>query len=489
MIILLWLFTGVWPYIKIFLSLLMWFLSPQRLSVMSRGRVFLWIDALAKLSVIDIFTLIVGVALLLVFIGGPDESYLGDEVMYSLKAVVVPRAGFYCIIVAQRISRVSSRFFLEYHEQVIQAAATMHDRARQSQNAMYSLPGTLSSSNELYKDEKFQDHSGQHLPFSPTLAKPLDDHEASSIPSSGKIEPQKRKLPQADIRWGTIGVYFCGLSILIIAIIGAIFAPSISLDASSIAALAIDSDKSYEEIAGAYGVFLVISGVLLKARFVFDETMDYIGFGFLLFAFAVSVGMVLIIQIYQFIKRMMEKRKSPKEEQKHSHDGCGIPFYIRLRKWRHMEIYFISLAIGTWQLGSISSYAIYFYCQILYQSFELLAFVGLVEETSAQCYQVQASLPENLSIILGSVCILVVTFVLQAKAQYVKNVKDGLRWIDDGDVPHLSLAWSSDQSRNLKYSHLSMGLTASMSWDTNDTDCSEGNCNSESRRTEDDSQD
>ena len=111
MIILLWLFTGVWPYIKILLSLLMWFLSPHRLSVMSRGRVFLWIDALAKLSVIDIFTLIVGVALLLVFIGGPDESYLGDEVMYSLKAVVVPRAGFYCIIVAQRISRVSSRFF------------------------------------------------------------------------------------------------------------------------------------------------------------------------------------------------------------------------------------------------------------------------------------------------------------------------------------------------------------------------------------------
>jgi hypothetical protein len=90
----------------------------------------LWIDALAKLSVIDIFTMLLGVAILLIFIGGPDESLSTDGVLYSMKAVVIPRAGFYCIIIAQRMSRVSSRFFLEYHERVIDSASRDYDRKK-----------------------------------------------------------------------------------------------------------------------------------------------------------------------------------------------------------------------------------------------------------------------------------------------------------------------------------------------------------------------
>jgi len=124
MIVLLWVFTVIWPYIKLCLSLLMWMAPPNRLSVTNRGKILLWIDAAAKLSVIDIFTVIVGVALLLVFIGGPDESYSQDDnMLYSMKAVIVPGGAFYCMIISQRISRVSSRFFLEYHNHVVKHAA------------------------------------------------------------------------------------------------------------------------------------------------------------------------------------------------------------------------------------------------------------------------------------------------------------------------------------------------------------------------------
>eukprot|EP00980_Cylindrotheca_fusiformis_P001033 scaffold279_cov90-Cylindrotheca_fusiformis.AAC.3 len=487
MVILLWIFTGVWPYIKIFLSLAMWIIPPTYLSVARRGRILLWNDTLAKLSIIDIFTLIVGVALLLVFIGGPDESFSSDDVMYSLKAIVVPRGGFYCIIIAQRISRVSSRFLLEYHEQAIQHAAKVHKSKSLHQHQ-------VNDDDDESEDTDQDDSSGSALraPSPPSEydnestplsgGHPVGDVEMSSLPLSTNQgagaedeESTSSTASNKETRWGIIGAIFAGITILIVFIIGAIFAPSISLDTTSVGALAIESDKTYAEVVGSYGVFVVISGVLVKARFVFDDTADYIGFGLLLLAGVVSVGMVFIIQAYQFIKRKLKERKEPpkKEGPSYGHKGCGIPFYIRLRKWRHMEIYMISVGIGIWQLGSITSYAIYLYCEILHRTFDFMAFVGLVESSSAECYNVQAVLPENLSIILGSFGILMISFILQARAQYKKNIVESLRWIDDEDVPRLSLAWSTDMSKNSKYSHLllsgSSSLTASTSWDTLDT--------------------
>merc|ERR1712013_886662 len=126
-VVLIWIFAVIWPYIKIFLSLAMWMIPPERLGVANRGRILLWIDAAAKLSVIDIFTVIVAVGLLLVWLGGPDETFVNADMLYSLKFRAIPSVGFYCMIVAQRISRTSSRFFVECHDQVIEDAAKDYD--------------------------------------------------------------------------------------------------------------------------------------------------------------------------------------------------------------------------------------------------------------------------------------------------------------------------------------------------------------------------
>merc|ERR1712194_218201 len=65
---------------------------------------------------------------------------------------------------------------------------------------------------------------------------------------------------------------------------------------------------------------------------------------------------------------------------------------------------------------------------------------------------------------------MMILFVKQARGQYKKNISDSLRWIDDDEVPRLSLAWSQDVSKNSIYVHLSPSLTASMSWETNSND-------------------
>ena len=122
------LFSGVWPYIKLLAALALWFIKPDRLSVARRGNLFLWMDVLTKLSIIDIVTMLIAVAALLVYIGGPGEEFYNSDELYAMTLVIVPQAGFYCIIIAQRLNRVSSRFFLDYHYKIVSVASEEYKR-------------------------------------------------------------------------------------------------------------------------------------------------------------------------------------------------------------------------------------------------------------------------------------------------------------------------------------------------------------------------
>ena len=55
-------FSGIWPYTKQLITLVLWFLPPSRLSTSRRGSILLWLDWLAKWSMIDIFVLVISIA-------------------------------------------------------------------------------------------------------------------------------------------------------------------------------------------------------------------------------------------------------------------------------------------------------------------------------------------------------------------------------------------------------------------------------------------
>jgi hypothetical protein len=476
MVVLIWIFTGIWPYVKLVLSLFAWVTPTKYLSVKSRGVLLLWIDALAKLSVVDIFTLILGVAVLLVFIGGPDKSLKSDGVYYAFKAIVVPQAGFYCIIIAQRMSRVTSRFLLEYHETIVNEAnrfrqeseadlsvsqILFQESAETGSNMDINLPSICPTERDATTDAVFR------------ISNELEDsqHERNMNGNAGvrsslsrvRTETSRSTLSSLkDYRWGHWGAILGFISIILIFTIGCIFAPSIAFDLSSIGGLTIESGKTFDDAVSEYGVFVVISGILVRASFVLDSKVDYIGLGLLLAAVAVSISLIFIVQSYQFIKRKLQERRKRRQNLEcpsYGHKGCGLPFYFRLFKWNYMEIYLISLAIGVWQLGSIASYSIYMYCDIITRIYDALALLGIAEASTAQCFDLQASNPGNLIIILGSFAILLVTFYFEASGQYKKNIADCMKYVDDHDVPRLSLAWSQDKNKNSRYSHLTNSLS------------------------------
>lgn len=460
MIILIWIFAGIWPYIKLFLSLVIWMVPPKYLGVKRRGTVLLWIDALARLSVIDIFTLIIGFAILLVFIGGRDSPSNGDDAYYALKVIVVPKAGIYCIIVAQRISRVSSQFLLEYHENVVNRAVSIRK----------DIEGNVSISNILTEQQPEENTSLDiDYPSRQMADKDFSD-ESQAVSESMRVALSQIPTDQSIFktksweiyRWGQLGAILGGVTILIVFIIGCVFVPAIAFDVSTLGGITLESDYTYDEAVSEYGVFLVISGILVKARFVMKTKADYIGLGLLLVAAGVTISSTFVIKVFQFIRKTIQERRNNLDRgPSYGHEGCGLPSYFRLYKWKHMEIYFISVCIGVWQLGSIISYSIHLYCSILTGVFDILTSVGIVEPTEVQCNRVQASLPGNLIITLGSFLILLVTFYLQARGQYKNNLTKASEYVDDKDVPTLSLAWSRDKSKNRRYSHLTESLSLS----------------------------
>jgi uncharacterized paraquat-inducible protein A len=68
------LFSGVWPYSKQVITLALWFLPPRIVSVSRRGSIFLWLDALAKWSMVDVFVMIVSIVAFRVTI----KRYVGN---------------------------------------------------------------------------------------------------------------------------------------------------------------------------------------------------------------------------------------------------------------------------------------------------------------------------------------------------------------------------------------------------------------------------
>lgn len=90
--VLIFLFSGVWPYTKQLATLAMWFLPPRLLPLSRRGYLFGWLDLLAKWSVIDIFFMILSLVAFRVTIASPRLSYLPAN-FYKVDLLVIPLWG------------------------------------------------------------------------------------------------------------------------------------------------------------------------------------------------------------------------------------------------------------------------------------------------------------------------------------------------------------------------------------------------------------
>jgi Paraquat-inducible protein A len=87
--VLIMIFSVIWPYTKQVITLALWFMPPRFVSMSRRESILLWLDALAKWSMVDIMTLIVTIVGFRVSINSPDVGFLPDN-LYSIDLLVAP---------------------------------------------------------------------------------------------------------------------------------------------------------------------------------------------------------------------------------------------------------------------------------------------------------------------------------------------------------------------------------------------------------------
>jgi uncharacterized paraquat-inducible protein A len=391
--ILILIFSVIWPYTKQIMTMILWFLPPSKVSMSQRGSILLWLDWLAKWSMIDIFVLVVSIAAFRVSIQSPEVLFL-PQGFYSVDLLVVPLWGLYANMTAQLVSQISSHFIIHYHRRIVNKA-------------------TMS-----YMERHHLDCSEQKLknmPSSPTLAS-VSDCEAKRLLWKHQYgRPHRGETDKLIVRsWVSFAVVAMSLSLIILVILGCTF-PSFSLDVLGLIGVAVESGQDWDDATTYFSVFTVVQLLMEEARFL-DTARAYIGLGTFSVIFVATVLFVPIFQALALLRTWFVPLNMRQRTR------MSIANEI-LQAWQYAEVYLIAIFVASWQLGPISEFMINSYCDSLDGFFAQMVYFGILKEEDAQCFRVQSSI-ETGSFILAAGAILLAllnTFVSKAVKQYIND--------------------------------------------------------------------
>jgi len=317
--ILILIFSGIWPYTKQLMTLVIWFLPPSLLSVARRGSILLWLDWLAKWSMIDIFVLVVSIAAFRVSIQSPDVAFLPDD-FYSVDLLVVPMWGLYSNMTAQLVSQVSSHFIIHYHRRIVNYGTESFKHRHQLSKAP-GLHGMLAG-------RKTQDNSESEVNAKRTLR----SHHFG--------RPHRGENDKLDVRsWVNYLLVILALSVMVMIIAGCSL-PSLSLEILGMIGIAVESGQKFEDATTYHSVFTIVELLMDEARFL-DTAGDYIGLGVLSCLFVFTVLIIPILQTVSllgqwFMPLTMRQRTR-----------LSITNEI-LQAWQYVEVYLIALFVACW---------------------------------------------------------------------------------------------------------------------------------------------
>jgi hypothetical protein len=312
-------FSGIWPYTKQLITLVVWFLPTSALSVSNRGAILLWMDWLAKWSMIDIFVIVVTIAAFRVSIQSPGVSFLPED-FYNIELLVVPMWGLYSNMTAQLVSQISSHFILHYHRRIVNHATSSFEHRHQLAAAP-GMHGILATSKILEKSSS--DLLGR---------KTLRSHKFGR-PHRG--EDQKLTVKN----WVSHFLVLSSLCIVGLIIAGCIL-PSLTLEIFGVIGLAVESGQNFEAARTDHSVFTIVQLLIEEARFL-GTTKAFIGLSILSCLFILTVLVVPILQSLMLLNqwfRPMTMRERTR---------ISIANEI-LQAWQYVEVYLMALFVACW---------------------------------------------------------------------------------------------------------------------------------------------
>lgn len=104
-------FSGAWPYIKLILMIICWILPTKILSFGVREKILRFLDAMGKWSLIDGFILVFMMIIFNIVVNIPPQN----DVAITVKTFVRPQMGFHAFILATICSFIMSHLILLFH--------------------------------------------------------------------------------------------------------------------------------------------------------------------------------------------------------------------------------------------------------------------------------------------------------------------------------------------------------------------------------------
>lgn len=403
-------FSGLWPYTKSIMTLVLWFTPPSRVSMATRGSTLLWLDTLAKWSMIDIFVLLVSIAGFRISIASPDLDFLPDN-FYSIDLLVVPVWGLYANMIAQIISQISSHFIIHYHRQVEQKAS----RARR---ALFGKTAWLLEDGEQASTNSFVDEQRE----SSSLSSSSDDSDYENSDRKDQLYQHAFVRPHSDnsklVTRSCVNplLIFSAVALAALLIAGCVL-PSFSLEVMGIMGVLVESGNQWKQAVEEHSVFTITEMLMDQAAFL-GGAGNYIGLGTLSSLLLFTVLLVPLIQtmalLYHWFAPMNRKTRRRMEI-----------LLEMTQAWQYVEVYLIATVVATWQLGPISEFMINSYCGSLDDTFAMLAYYGVLKESDAQCFRVEASISSAAYMLAASAILLALlnTYIRNASRQYFRDVE------------------------------------------------------------------
>eukprot|EP00529_Nitzschia_sp_RCC80_P017318 CAMPEP_0113479146 /NCGR_PEP_ID=MMETSP0014_2-20120614/21149_1 /TAXON_ID=2857 /ORGANISM="Nitzschia sp." /LENGTH=858 /DNA_ID=CAMNT_0000372415 /DNA_START=86 /DNA_END=2662 /DNA_ORIENTATION=+ /assembly_acc=CAM_ASM_000159 len=441
-------FSVIWPYTKQLMTMVLWFLPPSRASLTRRGTILLWLDWLAKWSMIDVFVLVVCIAAFRVSIQSPEVLFL-PEGFYSVDLLVVPLWGLYANMLAQLISQLSSHFIIHYHRKIV-------NKATDDFMEHHHLAEPAKQLNQM--------------PSSPSLASISDRDNKRVLWKHRYSRPHRGETEKLVVRsWVNYAVVVASLSLVVLIVLGCTF-PSFSLNVLGLIGVAVESGQDWNEATTYFNVFTVVQLLIEEAQFL-DNARSYIGLGSLSVIFILTVLLVPILQTLALLRTWF----SPLNMRQRTRMSVTNEI---LQAWQYAEVYLIAIFVASWQLGPISQFMVNSYCDSLDGFFAQMVYFGLLKEEDAQCFSVQSSI-ESGSFILAAGAVLLAllnTFVTKAVRQYIhdkstleKQVLDekfesGRKQLDDEEGSSCSKTDDDNDETITQIHHIPVLFTDTFRW-------------------------
>jgi hypothetical protein len=309
-------YSGIWPYTKQLITLALWFLPPSLCSISRRGTILLWLDTLAKWSIVDIFTLVVSVAAFRLSIQSPKVGFLPDD-LYAIDLLVVPMWGLYANMIAQLISQVSSHFIIHYHRNIVHRATKSFKQ--QHHLVSQSIAFRKAPSQDAIVDDPYGDR------------KDCIYNHAYGRPHRGETE---RLITRGYVN----GLVLLGSLALVVLVVVGCSLPSAGMEFLGMLGLAVESGQGWEQAVRELSVFGLARELMDQARFVGGASAS-LGLGSLSALMIITVLVIPLAQtatlLWQWFVPMAGRYR------------MRLSIFVEiLQAWQYCEVYIISLIVG-----------------------------------------------------------------------------------------------------------------------------------------------